>query len=138
LLAMEDFLRHPSPPARKASQPIKTAKYSTPTKGFVLDYVTLSASYTNYTFSADSTFYISGNLNLCGTNFFEGGTVIKFASGASITEVATPFTPKVVFSSEAYKPVVFTAKDDDGLGENIGGSSGNPSGYYANPALSLV
>ena len=44
---------------------------------------------------------------------------------------------QAVFKSLQYLPVVFTAKDDNTAGENISGSTGTPSGYYANPALSL-
>ena len=38
-------------------------------------------------------------------------------------------------TSLPYHPVVFTAKDDNTVGETISGSTGNPSGYYADPVL---
>jgi hypothetical protein len=34
--------------------------------------------------------------------------------------------------------VVFTAKDDNTVGQSISGSSGNPTGYYASPALGMA
>jgi len=43
-----------------------------------------------------------------------------------------------MFKTAPYRPVIFTAKDDNAAGEVISGSTGNPSGYYANPALSLA
>ncbi len=117
--------------------PIQMAQANRPVNGLVLDYNTMTGSLTNYTFQADSTYYVSGALNLYGSNTFEGGTVIKYASGASMTQLSSPQTPLVVFRSGAYRPVVFTAKDDNAVGETISGSSGSPSGYYANPALGL-
>lgn len=66
--------------------------------------------------------------------FLRGGTVIKYAANTSI---ALGYAGSVQFLSKPYRPVVFTAKDDDSVGQAITGSSGNPSGYYANPALNL-
>ena len=125
------------PLAARPGKPLQYARM-TPAKGYVLDYISLSGSYTGYTFQSDSTYYISGNLNLSGTNFFEGATIIKFASGTSITELSAPLTPLLVFKTAPYRPVIFTAKDDNATGEVISGSTGSPSGYYANPALSLA
>lgn len=108
-----------------ASLPIKVG-------GFVLDYASLNTSQTNYTFRGDTTYFISGNVNLYGTNtVFEGGTVIKYASGVSLT-VNTP----VDWRSGVYRPVVMLAKDDTTIGEPISGSTGNPgNSYYATKAL---
>jgi hypothetical protein len=38
----------------------------------------------------------------------------------------------------SYRPVIFTAKDDNTVGEAISGSTGAPTNYYANPALYLL
>ena len=100
----------------------------------VLDYITLNASYTNYDFRGDTTYLISGNLNLDGTTLFEGNTVVKFTTNSSITAVAGS---AIEFLSQPYRPVIFTAKDDSSVGEAISGASGKPCGYYANPALNL-
>jgi RHS repeat-associated protein len=136
LIACQTLLLPNTPLAQKTGKPLKYAK-APPARGFVMDYISLTSGYTNYTFQGDTTYYLSGNLTLKGTNYFEGGTVIKFASGTSITESAGPFTPDVVFESTPYRPVVFTAKDDNTCGQPISGSSGSPSGYYASPALYL-
>jgi hypothetical protein len=113
-------------------QPMQMARAAAPSRGLVLDYTTLNSSQTNYTFQGDTTYYISGTVNLYGTNSFEGGTVIKYATNASIALQSTNLN----WRASAYWPVVFTAQDDNSVGQQFG--SGNPSGYYANPALSLI
>jgi hypothetical protein len=45
------------------------------------------------------------------------------------------FTPQLVFKTTPWRPVIFTAKDDDSVGDQIRGSTGSPSGFYANPAF---
>lgn len=115
-----------------SSKPHRMAKAKPPTTpSFVMDYVTLT-SQTNYTFKGDTTYYISGTVNLSGTTSFESGAVIKYASSATMT-----INGPLVCQTAAYLPVVFTAKDDNTLGETLSGSTGNPSGYYAATALNF-
>ena len=45
--------------------------------GLVWDFVLLSTSATNFTFRGDTTYYVSGSVNLSGTTTIEGGAVIK-------------------------------------------------------------
>src|SRR5205085_1731061 len=79
-----------TPVVKTGTNQIKMARMPAKIEGFVLDYTSLSTSQTNYTFRGDTTYYISGNVNLFGTNTtFEGGTVLKYASGVSLT-VNTP------------------------------------------------
>jgi len=113
---------------------MQLARLSLPSQGLVLDYTTLNSSQTSYTFKGDTTYYISGMVYLSGTNTFEGGSVIKYDRGAGIGVVYV--NPN--WKTSPYRPVIFTAKDDDSVGQTISGSSGNPSGYYANPALQIV
>jgi hypothetical protein len=105
----------------------------------VLDYVTVAATATNYVFQGDTTYFISGAVALLGTNTWEGGTVLKFATNAGVcVERMYDINPQIVFLTKPFLPVICTAKDDNSAGESISGSSGNPStNYYANPALSL-
>ena len=134
-MASTHFKFPKAPAAKSAARPMRMARQPLPDKGYVLDYISLNTAYTNYCFQGDTTYYVSSALNLSGTNnIFEGGTVIKYAANASITAVAGS---KVSFLSAPYRPVVFTAKDDDPIGQGISGSTGSPSGYYANPALNL-
>ncbi|HLX69591.1 MAG TPA: LamG-like jellyroll fold domain-containing protein [Verrucomicrobiae bacterium] len=113
------------------------AKATLPARGLVLDYVTMT-SQTNYTFRGDTTYYISSAVNLYGSNTFEGGAVIKYTNNASINLNPGPLALKINWLGTAYRPVVFTAKDDNSVGEAIGGSTGNPTNYYAATALSIV
>jgi hypothetical protein len=113
-------------------QVVQTASSS---RGLVLDYQTVNSSLTNYTFQGDTTYYISGTVNLFGTNTFEGGTVIKYTNNASIN---VTYPALVQTLPAAYRPVIFTARDDNSVGETINDSTGSPaSGAYANPALYL-
>jgi hypothetical protein len=69
------------PPQRLVKNTSKTmmlAKARLPAQGLVLDYQIINSSVTNYTFRSDTTYYISGTVNLSGTNTFEGGAVIKY------------------------------------------------------------
>jgi hypothetical protein len=113
-------------------RPMKFAGASPAKSGFILDYITLNGTQSDVVFQGDTTYYISGNLNLYGANtVFEGNAVLKFASNATLT-VYTPVT----WQGKAYRPVVMLAKDDDGTGELISGSTGNPgTNYYAAEAL---
>ena len=103
--------------------------------GFVIDYTLLTGSLTNYIFQGDTTYYISGALTLYGTNTFEGGAVIKYTNGASIAASVGAQNANILFVNGPYRPIVFTAKDDNSVGDTITGSTGNPVNYYANPAL---
>ncbi|HVU09417.1 MAG TPA: hypothetical protein VHG89_12820, partial [Verrucomicrobiae bacterium] len=104
-------------------------------KGLVLDYQTISSTFTNFTYQADTTYYISAAVSSFGTNIFEGGTVVKFATNGSIYLHPGPpgLSPYLIWQGTAYRPVIFTAKDDNTVGDNFG--SGTPMGYYGNPML---
>jgi len=103
-----------------------------PGRGLVVDYVTKNSSQTNFTFLGDTTYFISGNVGLYGTNtVFEGGTVLKYTNNVTLT-VNTPVT----WQGSAYRPVVLTARDDPSVGESITPSNAL-SGYYATTALSI-
>jgi YD repeat-containing protein len=108
-----------------------------PRPGFLLDYNLTSS--TNFTFQADTTYYASGTVYLTGTNnVFEGGSVIKYAAGAGIIVEPLYGTTGAIFLGTDYRPTIFTAKDDDSVGDIISGSSHTPSGYYANQALAFI
>jgi hypothetical protein len=105
-----------------------------PARGVVLDYQTINTSQTNYTFQGDTTYYISGQVYLYGTNTFEGGAVIKYTNVGGIF-VNSP--SQIEWLGSAYRPVIFTAKDDNSVGGNISGSTGTPTGPYVGYALDL-
>ncbi len=122
------------PPQRLARTPSKTkflAQAIPPSRGLVLDYQILNANTNAFTFQGDTTYYLSGAVSLSGTNTFEGGAVLKYATNASLDCSSAT----VNCLATAYRPVIFTAVDDNSVGETITNSTGNPTNYYANPAI---
>lgn len=96
-------------------------------------YVPLGGNYSDYYFANDTTYYVSNNVTLTGTTTLNGGAVIKFAANKSIT-----VNDSIVCATAPYHPAIFTAKDDDTVGELITGSTGTPTNYYAAVALQLM
>jgi hypothetical protein len=126
------------PLVRAGTNEMQLARLSLPSQGLVLDYVTLINSKSNYVFQGDTTYYISGGFYSYGTNTFEGGAVLKFATNSTLWITPGPpgTSPGINWKAGAYRPVIFTAKDDNTVGESIG--TGNPTGYYGNPMLFLA
>ncbi|MDE3098333.1 MAG: cadherin-like domain-containing protein, partial [Verrucomicrobiota bacterium] len=115
------------------SETCHLVSYENEKPGVVVDYQTVSGSVTNYTFQGDTTYEVSGPFSISGTARFEGNTVIKYDAGVG----ASLDVNQVVCETGPYRPAIFTASDDNTVGEQISGSSGSPSGYYADPALSV-
>ncbi len=103
--------------------------------GLVLDYYLINTGQTDFTFQGDTTYYITGPVSLSGTTVLEGGAVIKYTNSSASLELeyGSVFNCK----TSPYRPAVFTAMDDDTVGEPINGSRGTPLGYYGNTGLSL-
>lgn len=115
----------------RAAKPLM-AKATIKPPAAVVDYSLLTSS-TNMVFKGDSTYYVSGNVTLSSTTTFEGGAVIKSTNGVSVTA-----TGPITWLASPFRPVVFSSKDDNSIGETITGSSGSPTGpNYANPALQV-
>jgi RHS repeat-associated protein len=123
----------PGPKVAKTSPgPIQIARAYEEPPAFVLDYVTLNSSQSNYRFSANNTYYISGSL-VIDAPLFDGGTVLKYASGASIE-----ITSQGDFQTGPYRPLILTSKNDDSVGQTISDSTHNAlagGDLFANPAL---
>ncbi len=119
-----------SPPLRPKARPMEMASRADTRHGFVIDFQAVSSG-SNFTFQGDITYYVTGEVYLDGTTTIEGGTVIKFGTAAPFIYCLGPAECKTDF----YRPAVFTAKDDNTVGENITGSTGSPSGIYANAGL---
>jgi parallel beta-helix repeat protein len=126
VMALAKLAMPKTPSVRWEAKPMRLASTTSPDKGYVLDYVTLNASFTNYTFRADTTYYVSGTVTLNGGTL-EGGTVIKYAK----TSTGINWFGGVNCDTSPYRPAIFTAADDNSVGETISGSSGSPSGTYA-------
>jgi hypothetical protein len=109
--------------------PMQMAQVTPASRGLVLDYVTMT-SQTNYTFRGDTTYYISGTVNLSGTNTFEGGAVLKYTnSGSAKLVVSTTVSGNNLwtFQTAPYRPVIFTSMNDNSVGDSISGSTGSPT-----------
>src|SRR4029077_9820816 len=88
---------------------------------------------TDYRFKGDTTYYVTNAVTFSGNVTFEAGAVIKYATNASLT-----LSGPVTSLGTAFRPVIFTAKDDNSVGDTIAGSTGNPNpGAYASPALNF-
>ena len=99
-------------------------------KGFLIDYQTLNSSQTNYPFKGDTTYYITDTVYLSGTTTIEAGAVIKYSTSSS---ASLWINDAVDCQATAYRPAVFTGKDDNTVGETISGSTGSPTrAGYAN------
>ena len=109
--------------------------------GLVIDYVaTLGGSlYGTTVFQGDTTYFVSGVVYCNGPTTIEGGAVFKYPHASANACIYLNNT--VTCATSAYCPAIFTAGDDENIGETLNGTwsgwSGTVSGYYANPALDV-
>lgn len=110
----------------------------TPLKqGVVLDYSIITTA-SDVRLKGDTTYYVTNSVTLSGTTIIEGGTVIKFANVTNSGSNKILITGAIDCRTSAYHPAIFTAKDDDTVGDTISGSSGSPgTNRYAGRALEL-
>lgn len=121
-------LQFPKLPGRRPEAKQFEVAAISPRAGYVLDYELLGASLTNFTFRADETYYVSGTVNLYGTNVFEGGAVLKY--NPTNYHALNLNGGTVVCKTGPYRPVIFTSQHDDSAGQILPGSSGSPSGIH--------
>lgn len=122
--------------ARSRQRPDHVVAQMSHSSGYVIDYfLTLSPSLNNYTFKAGTTYHVTGSVSLSGTTKFEPGAVIKYKKNANAK--LTLYGP-VTFDSTAHLPVIFTADDDDTVGEFIYQTVTIPTGNYAKTALNIT
>ncbi len=112
--------------------------------GLVLDYMTVNSG-GNYTFQGNTTYYVSGPCYL-GSVTLDGGTVIKYENMNYLypiqignEDTATAFIMvdgTLTCNTTGTSPAIFTAADDNTVGQTIEYSTGSPAGpVYANPAI---
>lgn len=104
----------------------------------VVDYVaTIGPGLSTPTvFQGDTTYLVTGAVTCSSATTIEAGAVFKYKAGGNIV-----MSGALTTTSSAYRPIIFTAVDDDSVGETMNGVSN--SGYtgtissagYANPAL---
>ena len=130
-----------SSPSQPTDVPIKVANTSYHPAACVLDYITVSYPFANYTYEANTTYYVTGGGVIDGSTF-SPGCVFKFAPGAG-GFLIYGYSP-ITFNGSSSSPVTLTARDDDTVGATIDGlSDGCPSlnssygiyVYYADDAV---
>lgn len=114
-----------TPLAQANNKPIKLATAKPSNKGYVLDYVELDTDTNDYTFQGDTTYLISGWINISGIGTFEGGTVVKYDTGQSS---GIQVWGNAVCTGSSYRPAIFTSQNDDSVGEGLS-VSGTPMNY---------
>ncbi len=105
--------------------------------GYCLDWISLTTA-SNVTLKGDTTYFVSGMVNLTGVTTIEGGSVVKVASYDAANPAAIYVLGSLDCRTSSYRPAIFTAKDDNTIGETISGSSGTPSGDYGRWYLHLA
>ena len=101
--------------------------------GVVIDYIATLTGGTTVVLKHDTTYYVSGAV-YCNSLVIEGGAICKYAAGASIVANG------VTCETSSYRPAVFTALDDESIGESMQGKTGwtgQIHTHYANPAIRL-
>jgi len=106
----------------KGQKSMKLAKAKTTQPRLKVDYDLLSSS-TNLTLQGDTTYYVSGAVNITGTTTIEGGAVIKYTN-SSLAQITST---NIVCLTAQYLPGVLTSMNDNSLGTVISNSTGTPS-----------
>jgi hypothetical protein len=107
--------------------------------GVVIDYIAVVGStLSSPMYFSSETNYCIGNVTCPGNVIFDSGAVLKYKTGGSLVVNGTATWPQ-----SAASPVIFSAIDDNSVGECMSGVSGygvnqNPSAGYANPALMMA
>ena len=100
-----------------SSAKIQLASVTAPTRGFVLDYITVyNYGYGSYTFQSDTTYYVSSEVSFNDKVVIEGGTIVKFApyNASALAQInITSGSAVVSCLTSMYRPAIFTARDDD-------------------------
>ena len=118
-------------PARKTSTELAALR----PRGVVVDYrAVLTAGAT--LLQCDVTYLVTNNFS-CASLTVEGGSVTKYKVGASISVSGSAY-----FKTSQWRVAIFTAIDDDTVGESMNGFNAAYTGLinangYANPALAL-
>lgn len=128
----------PRPGSQAKGKPLLAKIDRVPMPGVVIDYVAnIGGTMSGTTvFQGDTTYLVSSTVSCNGPTTIEGGAVFKYKSGTSIN-----LNSSLTCKTGMYRPAVFTAVDDDTLGDTMNGVAN--SGYtgsispfrYANPAL---
>lgn len=102
--------------------------------GVVVDWTALTASFTDFTFSATNTYLVAGNCWFTGTTVIEGGTVVKFPVHDGTAFHGVTLDGPWEGRTGPYRPAIFTADHDNTVGESIAvGTPGLKTDYGWTP-----
>jgi hypothetical protein len=104
--------------------------------GLVLDWTVLTLGSDHFTFASTNTYHVTGSCSFGGTTTIEGGTVVKFRPPGVQTASLNIFGP-LDCQTSAYRPAVFTAENDNTVGEAIIAGTPSPAVDYAYEALHI-
>ncbi|HRT09334.1 MAG TPA: hypothetical protein P5038_11095 [Candidatus Paceibacterota bacterium] len=125
----------PRPAARPGSE-LRMASVPLNGPGYVLDYILLTTQ-DFLTLRGDEQYYVTDTVTVASNLTVHGNAVVKFTNSPTAGLIADAVTWK----TGPYRMAVFTAKDDNSVGDPyvpLPGSTGNPSAnYYAGVALDL-
>lgn len=108
-----------------------------PGPGVSIDY-SIITTISGLRLKGDTTYLVTNSVTLSGTTTIEGGAVIKFSNVTNAGSNRMLITGPIDCQTSPYRPAIFTAKDDDTVGEVISGSTGSPgTNRYAGRALEL-
>ena len=106
----------------------------------VMDYdLLLTTNVMDYTFRADTTYYVDGEVDLGGNTTIEGNTVIKLDPDPNAASSLFQCGGTVICKTGPYRPAVFTLRDDDTVGEILPQSTHNlPTDFPFTVPLTMV
>jgi hypothetical protein len=116
----------------RPARPLAFAAATPDQPGYVLDW-RLALSTNHLVLAADTTYYVSGEVNVTGSLTIEGGTVVKYDN----TNYCHLFLDSGTFDCQTapYRPATFTSMHDNSIGETIPGSNDGPAADTQNYLL---
>lgn len=128
LIRRTAFLNHRSRRSRGFSHeatPMHLANIRNVSPSVMVDYELLNSSGA-VTLQGDTTYLVTGTVNVTSTLTVEGGAVIKYTNSADATISSTSYNSSSR-GPRAFYPAVFTSMNDNSVGQIISGSTGAPT-----------
>ncbi len=117
--------------ARQASKTFLAANAAYRSSGIVLDWQGLGGSVSSYTFSSNTTYYITNSFSVSSTATFQANCCVKFNTNAYFLFYGNG----LYWPSSSSTPAVFSSKDDDSFGDKLIGITTSVPYYAARNAI---
>jgi hypothetical protein len=106
-------------------KPERQIAMASPTsRGYVIDYPITLTTQTNFTFRGDTTYYVTNRVLLYGTTRLEGGAVVKTVPYDGSVQAGIRILGDFECATSPLLPAIFTARDDNTVGETVADSTG--------------